>query len=109
MIIIGLTRFIISYKEEVYELKNTLENVALQNKRNLPIIESENNKERTNKIVEYLTNISNQDWEDLTKQSDDLSDYVSSLENEIIGVSYLFHTGKKLIIILPLDMKCLVG
>lgn len=81
--------FIISYKEETEEFKNSNGKVVITNKRNLPVISS-NNENITNNIVEYLTNVSNKDW----KQLEDTSKgYAENFPDDYsVGVDYLFRT-----------------
>ena len=78
---------IVTYKDDVFEKK--LERGKLKNTRNLPVIKNSNNQTAADKIVNYLTNISNKDW----KQANGVENAAAGLDdNSIVGVSYLFNT-----------------
>ena len=82
--------FDISYKEEVKEYKNKDGKVIISNKRNLPVIDS-NNKDVADKIANYLANISDEDWNNLNKNQSEDDDFVQNYSSQV-GVSYLFST-----------------
>ena len=84
----------ISYKTEKYEIKDSKSNeIVVGNERNLPVIESTKYKQSASKIVNYLTKVSNKDWDDLKEQSDELKENEPDIRN--VGVSYLFDTIRK--------------
>ena len=82
--------FVITYKEETEEFKNSNGNVVITNKRNLPVINSDDNKSSADKIVNYLTTLSDKDWNELKDtSSDNAKDFPDSYN---VGVEYMFST-----------------
>ncbi len=77
--------FIISYKEEKYEVEKIVST------RNLPIIVSKNYQDIATKIQESLTDISNQEWKNI-KDSED--EYKNVLEDNL-GIKYLVDESKR--------------
>ncbi|MGN1379195.1 MAG: RsiV family protein [Bacilli bacterium] len=85
--------FKISYVEEIYSKKNNNGLVLIENKRNLPISETNNYSE--NKIVNYLTGISDKDWNNLKNETNEIIEqYNDTTTSMNIGVNYLFSTEK---------------
>lgn len=82
--------FVITYKEEKEEFKNSNDKVVIINKRNLPIINSNSNKETADKIVNYLMTISDNDWKKLNETSK--SDATAFPDDYNVGVTYTFST-----------------
>ena len=82
--------FVITYKEETEEFKNSNGSVVITNKRNLPVISSNGNKSSADKIVKYLTDVSNKDWNDLKDTS---NGYAKDFPDDYkVGVEYKFGT-----------------
>lgn len=77
--------FKIDYKEETYKLENSNKKTIVENKRNLPIITSEKYQEQADKIVYYLTQISDKKWEEIKLSSDD---YRKLDLNDKVGINY---------------------
>ena len=78
----------ITFQEEIKEFKNQNGEVVIENSRSLPVINGDDGKV-ISKIKDYLVNISNKDWENLTNQSDAIKDTLK----DKVGVKYLFSIG----------------
>lgn len=81
--------FKIEYKEETYKLENSDKKTVVENKRNLPIIKSDKYQEQADKIVYYLTKISDKKWEEIKNASDD---YQKSGLKDKVGINYIIKT-----------------
>ena len=77
--------FDVSYKDDVFEQK--IGEGSLKNIRNLPVIKNDKHQDVADKIVSYLTDISDKNWKDVNKFNTDVTDFKYN-----IGVSYLFST-----------------
>ena len=82
--------FEITYKEEVYTTKNNDGGIVATNKRSLPVISSKNNQNIADKIVNKLTSISNEFWNNSIKKT---SDEMKDSGYDRLGVNYLYSTG----------------
>ena len=80
----------ITYEEEEYIPKRSDGSVASKSRRNLPKITNRQHQEIADKIVKYLTDISNDNWENNIKK---MADDVVELPYDDLGVTYLYETG----------------
>ena len=83
-------KYIISYEKEEYTTKRSDGTESTKSTRNLPKITNSKNQEAANKIVKFLTDISNQNWEDNIKK---VANDSSELPYSDLGVTYLYETG----------------
>ena len=82
----------INYKEEEYRTKRSDGTEISNSTRNLPVIKNNKNQNAADKIVNYLTSVSNSNWDNNVKP---MADQVANdnLPYSGLGVKYLFETG----------------
>lgn len=85
--------FEISYQDDEYISKNVKGFIISKSMRNIPVIKSENYQNSADKIVRYLTGVSDERWNNEIKVMADQVAEMDALENLDFGVSYLFGTG----------------
>ena len=81
----GVDEWNISFSNEEYNTYNG-EKLVSKNVRNVPTIENASNKEAATKIQESLIKLSDENWEEVKKASDEYKNVESS---ETLGVIYL--------------------
>lgn len=79
--------FSVTYKEEEY-VKSTPDGIEIRNLRNIPSITNNSNKEVADKITNYLTDISNKEWDNIKKTTDDVVE--SNVKEEDMGITLLY-------------------
>lgn len=79
--------FNITYKEEEY-VKSTNDGIEIKNLRNIPNITNSNRKKVADKITKYLTDISNKEWDNIKKTTDDV--VKSNINYEDMGITLLY-------------------
>ena len=79
--------FNITYKEEEY-IKSTTDGIEIRNLRNIPSISSSDRKKVASKITKYLTDISNKEWDNIKKTTDDVVE--SNVKEEDMGITLLY-------------------
>ena len=87
--------FDISYKDEEYVTRNKDGYVISTSKRNLPVIINDSNQNVADKIVDSLTEISNNEWNNnIKKMADELVEMYENISEDMsLGASYLLSTG----------------
>ena len=80
----------ITYEKEEYTTKRSDGTESSKNTRNLPRIINPKNQSVADKIVKYLTDVSNKEWENNIKK---MADEVTELPYDDLGVTYLYETG----------------
>ena len=79
--------FNVTYKEEEY-VKSTPDGIEIRNLRNIPNITNSSNKEVANTITNYLTEVSNKEWDNIKKTTDDVVE--SNVKEEDMGITLLY-------------------
>ncbi len=79
--------FSVTYKEEEY-VKSTIDGIEIKNLRNIPSITNSSNKEVANTITNYLTEVSNKEWDNIKKTTDDVVE--SNVKEEDMGITLLY-------------------
>lgn len=82
-------KYVITYKDEEYKVKEDATDNYIVSKRNLPIIINGVNQKAADKITNSLTEFSNDEWDSLKKASNDYSD--STYDD--LGATYIISTG----------------
>lgn len=80
----------ITYEEEEYTTKRTDGTEVSKSTRNLPKITNAKNQMAADKITKFLTDRSNEEWENNIKK---MADQVIDLPYDGLGVKYLYETG----------------
>ena len=82
----------ITFEEEEYITKKSDGTEVSKSTRNIPKITNNKNQEAADKIVKYLTDISNKEWNDsIKKMADQVTD--DNVPYKDLGVKYLYETG----------------
>ena len=85
-------KYIITYEEEEYTTKKSDGTQVSKSTRNLPKIINSQNQTAADKIVKYLTDISNKEWnESIKKMADQVAE--DNVPYTGLGVTYLYETG----------------
>ena len=79
--------FNVTYKEEEY-VKSTSDGIEIRNLRNIPSITNSNKKKVASKITNYLTDVSNKEWDNIKKTTDEAVE--SNVKEEDMGVTLLY-------------------
>ena len=79
--------FNVTYKEEEY-VKSTSDGIEIRNLRNIPSITNSNRKKVASKITNYLTDVSNKEWDNIKNTTDEAVE--SNVKEEDMGVTLLY-------------------
>ncbi len=82
-------KYVVTFKDEVKEFKNSKGEVVITNKRNKPVIVNSSNQVAADNMVDYLTDISNKQWDELNMNNYTKDDMLENLPLGI-GIKYEF-------------------
>ncbi|MEE3344107.1 MAG: RsiV family protein [Bacilli bacterium] len=87
-------KFVITFRDEKKEYKDSKGEVKITNTRNVPVISSSSNQMAADNMVEYMTSISDEQWDALNKNDYTKDDMIEVLPANI-GIQYKFSVKAK--------------